>query len=118
MFSSLRMGDAHLSLLDLYSLNLSSELVTLSGCSTGLNAVVGGDELLGLVRGLLCAGTRALLVTLWDVDDRTTEDFMRRFYGHLVTGSDKAKAIRQSMREVREQNPHPYYWAPFALIGS
>ncbi len=117
MFSSLRMGDSHLSLLDLYSLDLSSELVTLSGCSTGLNAVVGGDELLGLVRGLLCAGTRAILVTLWDVDDKSTADFMKLFYGNLIAGSDKAEALRNAMREIRQEYPHPYYWAPFALIG-
>ena len=117
MFSSMRLGDSQLSLLDLYSLRLSSELVTLSGCSTGLNAVVGGDELLGLVRGLLYAGTRAVLVTLWDVDDRSTADFMKSFYNHRAFESDKARALRQAMREVREVYPHPYHWSPFVLIG-
>ena len=56
MFSSISLGDSHLNLFDLYQLNLPCELVTLSGCGTGLNMVVGGDELLGLVRGLLYAG--------------------------------------------------------------
>ncbi|HYK88871.1 MAG TPA: CHAT domain-containing protein [Acidobacteriota bacterium] len=117
MFSAMRLGDSQLSLLDLYSLQLSSELVTLSGCSTGLNAVVGGDELLGLVRGLLYAGTRAVLVTLWDVDDRSTAEFMKAFYGHLVSGSDKARSLQLAMREVREIYSHPFYWSPFVLIG-
>jgi tetratricopeptide (TPR) repeat protein len=117
MFSSMRLGDSQLSLLDLYSLDLSSELVTLSGCSTGLNAVVGGDELLGLVRGMLYAGTRAVLVTLWDVDDESTADIMKAFYRHLVARSGQAGALRQAMREVRERYPHPYYWSPFVLIG-
>ena len=53
MFSSISLGNSHLSLFDLYQLNLPCELVTLSGCGTGLTVVVGGDELLGLVRGLL-----------------------------------------------------------------
>ncbi len=118
MFSSLRLGDSCLSLLDLYSLNLSSELVTLSGCSTGINAVVGGDELLGLVRGLLYAGTRAVLVSLWDVDDRSTTDFMKSFYHHMKLGANKARALQQAMHEVRMNYPHPYYWAPFVLIGN
>ncbi len=117
MFSSMRLGDSQLSLLDLYSLQLSAELVTLSGCSTGLNAVVGGDELLGLVRGLLYAGTRSVLVTLWDVDDQSTAEFMKAFYGHLNSTSDKAVALQQAMRCVREVFPHPYFWAPFVLIG-
>ncbi len=83
MFSSLRLGGSQLTLFDLYDLQLPAELVTLSGCGTGLNVVVGGDELLGLVRGLLYAGARALLVTLWDVSDRSTADFMKAFYRHL-----------------------------------
>jgi len=117
MFTSMRLGDSQLSLLDLYSLNLSSELVTLSGCSTGLNAVVGGDELLGMVRGLLYAGTRAVLVTLWDVDDRSTADFMKSFYRHLNAEPDKSLALRKAILELKEVYPHPYYWAPFVLIG-
>ena len=58
MFSSIRLGDGPLSVYDLYQLHLSAELVTLSGCGTGLSVTVGGDEQLGLVRGLLYAGAR------------------------------------------------------------
>ncbi len=118
MFSSMRLGDSHLSLLDLYSLCLSSELVTLSGCGTGLNAVVGGDELLGMVRGLLYAGTRTVLVTLWDVDDKSTADFMKFFYGYLIQTQNKALALKEAMNDVRKAYPHPYYWAPFVLVGT
>ncbi len=118
MFSSLRLGDSQLSLLDLYSLNLSSELVTLSGCSTGLNAIVGGDELLGLVRGLLSAGTRGVLVTLWDVDDSSTAAFMKSFYRQLMSTSHKGQALQQTVLEMRKNYPHPYHWAPFVLIGT
>jgi CHAT domain-containing protein len=117
MFSSIRLGKSDLSLLDLYQLRLSAELVTLSGCGTGLNVVVGGDELLGLVRGLLYAGAQSVLVTLWDVSDESTSAFMKTFYGHLQTASNKAQAVRQAMNELRKLWPHPYHWAPFVLIG-
>ncbi|MBV9768156.1 MAG: CHAT domain-containing protein, partial [Bryobacterales bacterium] len=66
-FSSVRLADSYLSLYDLYNLNLPVDLLTLSGCGTGLNGVAAGDELLGLTRGLLYAGAQALLLTLWDV---------------------------------------------------
>ncbi|HWQ52480.1 MAG TPA: CHAT domain-containing tetratricopeptide repeat protein [Bryobacteraceae bacterium] len=118
MFSSIRLGDAPLTLHDLYGLRLGAELVTLSGCGTGLNAVVGGDELLGLVRGLLFAGARAVLASLWDVNDESTAEFMRLFYGRLANGSDKAAALGAAMRDLRARYPHPYYWAPFALVGA
>ena len=117
MFSSMRLGDCLLSLIDLYSLSLSSDLVTLSGCSTGLNAIVGGDELLGMVRGLLFAGSRAVLVSLWDVDDRSTAAFMAAFYRHLIAEKEIAVAMQMTVREMREVYPHPHQWAPFMAIG-
>jgi CHAT domain-containing protein len=117
MFSGIRLGDAYLSLYDLYQLKLEAELITLSGCATGLNVVAPGDELLGLIRGLLYAGAHSLLLTLWDVNDRSTADFMTRFYRRVSAGEGKASALQGAMRELRVDYPHPYYWAPFTLIG-
>ena len=117
MFSSIRLGKSQLSLFDLYHLRLSSELVTLSGCGTGMNVVVGGDELLGLVRGLLYAGAQAVLLTLWDVNDKSTAEFMNSFYQHLHAAPNKALAMQRAMQELREKYPHPYFWAPFVLVG-
>ena len=95
MFSSISLGDSQLSLFDLYQLNLPCELVTLSGCGTGLNMVVGGDELLGLVRGLLYAGAQGVLVTLWDVNDQSTAEFMKLFYEALRANGNKAEAVQR-----------------------
>jgi CHAT domain-containing protein/Tfp pilus assembly protein PilF len=117
MFSSIRLGGGPLCVYDLYELRLSADLVTLSGCSTGLNVVVGGDEILGLVRGLLYAGARSVLLTLWDAHDRSTADFMQAFYKRLNEGATKAHAAQAAMQEIREQYRHPYYWAPFSLMG-
>jgi CHAT domain-containing protein len=117
MFSSISLGDSHLSLFDLYQLNLPSELVTLSGCGTGLNVVGGGDELLGLVRGLFYAGTEGVLVTLWDVNDQSTADFMKLFYERLPHTANKAKAFQEATAEIRKSYPHPFCWAPFVLVG-
>lgn len=118
MFSGIMLGDALLTLYDLYQLKLPAELITLSGCATGLNVVAGGDELLGLVRGLIYAGAGAALLTLWDVHDQSTLDFMTSFYTCLAHGQDKASALQQASRQVRKRYPHPYYWAPFTLVGN
>jgi CHAT domain-containing protein/tetratricopeptide (TPR) repeat protein len=117
MFSSISLGDSQLNLFDLYQLNLPCELVTLSGCGTGLNMVVGGDELLGLVRGLFYAGAQGVLVTLWDVSDQSTAEFMALFYEGLKAKRNKAEAVQGAMAEIRRRYPHPYYWAPFVLVG-
>jgi CHAT domain-containing protein len=122
MFSGIRLGDGIFSLYDLYQLKLPAELITLSGCSTGLSVVEHGDELLGLVRGLIYAGAQSALLTLWDVQDQSTAQFMAAFYKHLTTehlanDANKAAALRQAALDLRESYPHPYYWAPFVLLG-
>jgi len=117
MFSGIRLGGAYLNLYDLYQLKLDAELVTLSGCATGMNVVSAGDELLGLIRGLLFAGAHSLLLTLWDVHDRSTAEFMTAFYRRFGGGEEKASSIRSAMKELREKYPHPYHWAPFMLTG-
>jgi hypothetical protein len=117
MFSRVRLGDSYLTLYDLYHLHLPVELLTLSGCGTGLSVVAAGDELLGLMRGLLCAGAQSLLLTLWDAHDRTTAEFMTVFYGSLAKRLHKGAALREAMRQIRSRYPHPYYWAPFVLVG-
>ncbi|HUO26792.1 MAG TPA: CHAT domain-containing tetratricopeptide repeat protein [Candidatus Aquilonibacter sp.] len=117
MFSSIRLGDSYLSLYDLYQLKLSAELVVLSGCATGLNVVKTGDEQIGLVRGLLQAGAQSMILSLWDVHDASTRDFMVAFYTALQRGMSKPLALQAAMLELRKKHPHPYHWAPFLLIG-
>ncbi len=117
MFSSIRLGTSHLSLYDMAHLQLPVELIALSGCATGLNVVTPGDELMGLVRGLLQAGAQSLVLSLWDVHDDSTKEFMVEFYNQLQQGFSKARAIQTASVRLRESRPHPYYWAPFLLIG-
>ena len=117
MFSCIRMGDGYLNLYDLYQMRLPSKLVTLSGCATGMNFVSAGDELLGLQRGLFCAGASSLLLSLWDVHDQSTSALMESFYKNYVASQDLASSLQAAMRQLRDQNPHPYFWAPFVLAG-
>jgi CHAT domain-containing protein len=118
MFSGIKMGDSVLSLYDLYRFKLRAELIVLSGCATGVSSTAAGDELLGLVRGLVYAGARAALLTLWDVQDRSTLEFMRYFYSYLMDGASKTAALQKSVQNIRESYAHPYYWAPFSLVGN
>jgi CHAT domain-containing protein/tetratricopeptide (TPR) repeat protein len=117
MFSGIRLGDGYLNLYDLYQMKLNARLVTLSGCATGMNFVAAGDELLGLQRGLFCAGATTLLLSLWDVHDESTAQLMGHFYKRHIEGHDMAESLQDAMRELRKTRPHPFYWAPFVLVG-
>ena len=84
-----------------------------------------GDELLGLTRALLYAGAASVLVTLWEIDSEAALELMVDFYERLYADQGqkrptKISALYQSMNRVREQREewnHPYYWAPFVLVG-
>ncbi len=117
MFSTIRFANSRLSLFDLCGLKLSAELVTLSGCSTGFGVAGEGDELLGLERGLLYAGARTLLLSLWNATGVITREFMRVFYAALQSAPDQASALRLAIQRLRESHPHPFYWAPYFLVG-
>jgi CHAT domain-containing protein len=82
-----------------------------------MNFVAAGDELLGLQRGLFCAGASSLLLSLWDVHDSSTSQLMQSFYKGFIETGDMAASLQSAMKELRQQNPHPYFWAPFVLVG-
>jgi tetratricopeptide (TPR) repeat protein len=117
LFSCIRLGDSRLNVIDFYRLKLNAELVTLSGCSTGAGIVLGGDELVGLARGVIYAGSRSVLLTLWDVQDSSTAQFMEKFYKGLAGRNSYAAALRSASLELRENWPDPFHWAPFVITG-
>jgi CHAT domain-containing protein len=117
LFSSIRLADGPITVLDLYRLNLNAELVTLSGCSTGAGTVAGGDEIVGLSRGLMRAGTRSVLLTLWDVHDASAAQWMMYFYQELFRRQHAAAAARNAMLRLRREWPDAYHWAPFTISG-
>jgi len=82
-----------------------------------MNFVAAGDELLGLQRGLFYAGASSLLLSLWDVNDQRTAELMQEFYRSYIQTGDMAGSLQIAMHTLRKENPHPYYWAPFVLVG-
>jgi tetratricopeptide (TPR) repeat protein len=119
LFSGLSLADGWLTTLDIFGLRLRASLVTLSACQTGRSVVGGGEELLGLARAFLSAGAASLLLSYWAVEDRSTAEFMAAFYTSLAQGETKAAALQAAQARLLDDDryAHPYYWAPFALIG-
>lgn len=119
-FSAVLLADGRLTAIDAFSLNLQGcELVTLSGCETGLAMSSGGDEQLGLGRAFLAAGAKSLVMSLWLVEDNATNELMQLFYRHLLNGESKVEALRKAQCSLLQQPAYanPYFWAAFRLVG-
>jgi CHAT domain-containing protein len=109
--------DGRLEVREVFGLDLHAKLVVLSACETGLGKLARGDELVGLQRAFLYAGTPAVITTLWKVDDRATYDLIRAFYTRL-DAAGPVEALRQAQLETMRTFPHPYQWAAFGLTGA
>ena len=95
-------------------------LVTLSACDSGLGRVAKGDEVLGFPRSFLAAGTSSLIVSLWPVADDATEVLMGTLYAKLARGEDVQRAMQAGQLAVLNTPAlaHPFFWAPFNLVGN
>ncbi|MGE3911110.1 MAG: CHAT domain-containing protein, partial [Chloroflexota bacterium] len=117
-YSALELADGWLSVGELADLSRGLSLVCLSACHTGMSGVGPGDELLGLTRAVLGAGANALIASLWAANDDTAPAYMSGFYAGLHAGKRRAASLQAAALEMRKREPHPYFWAPFILVGA
>jgi CHAT domain-containing protein/Tfp pilus assembly protein PilF len=115
---SLHLMNSLVTALELAGLDLwGTQLVVLSACDTGRGDIMLGQDVYGLRRALMVAGAESLVTSLWKVNDEATRDLMESYYGNLLAGQGRAEALRAAMQALRQKHPHPYFWAPFILIG-
>jgi CHAT domain-containing protein len=140
-------NDGQLTVNEIFDLNLKSKLVVLSACKTGLGLLSTGDELIGLSRAFIYAGTPAIIVSLWPVEDASTALLMTRLYQYYSAGYRLQDALTLAQRDLinnnfeasikrgastvvwdkvlkyeiesgnRAKEKNPFFWAPFILIG-
>ena len=145
--------DGRLEVREIFGMDLKASLVVLSACETGLGKLSSGDELVGLTRAFIYAGTPSVVASLWNVEDSSTAQLMASFYKNIKTMT-KVEALRQAQLNLirgnvnsdllarrgiggvgklgevpaakapsQDSNPiaistsHPFFWAPFILVG-
>jgi len=103
---------------DVTGLDLSgTDLAVLSACDTGLGDVKTGEGVFGLRRAFALAGAKTLVMSLWKVPDKPTQELMSDFYRRLLMKTTKADALREAQIELRKRYPHPKAWGAFICQG-
>jgi tetratricopeptide (TPR) repeat protein len=120
MDSGVVLADGILTAREVIQCRLSTNLLVLSACETGLGTSLGGDELAGLGHAFMYAGAHSMLVSLWKVNDMATAALMVAFYEAYCRDLNKTEALSQAMAKVRAEQSwqHSYYWGSFTLMGN
>jgi len=117
---SLSNEDAILHLGEIFNIKLNSDLVVLSACESGLGKLVSGEGIIGLTRGFIYAGTKNVIISLWQVADQSTSQLMIEFYKYLLNGNNYSKALRLAKLKLINEGKYAYplEWSPFIHIGN
>jgi len=121
LFSSIKLArdeqdDGNLRASEIFGLDIRAGLVMLSACQTGLGKITSGDDVIGMNRAFLYAGTHAIMSSLWRVSDISTALLVKQFYREYKN-RPKAESLSRAMRHVKNRFPHPGYWGAFVLVG-
>ncbi len=121
LFSAIRLAknskaDGKLQAEEIFGLDIKADLVVLSACQTGLGDIRSGDDVVGMNRAFIFAGTHSLMSSLWRVSDVSTAIMMKQFYRNYMSYG-KAESLSRAMQHVKNRYPHPGYWGAFVLTG-
>ena len=107
-----------LSMSEILSLRLQSELVVLSACNTGSGKISRAEGVMSLGRAFLAAGATSVTVSLWQVSDDSTALFMKTYYQGILQNKKKNQALADARYAVfTSGSKSPFFWAPFIIIG-
>lgn len=115
-------NDGLLNTFEIFGLRLRARMVVLSACSTGEGDYSNGEGVMSLARGFVYAGSPSLIMTMWEIEDKTSIFLMKEFYQNLFSGYNKAKALQEAkiqfIKQAKPENTHPFFWSSYAVLGN
>lgn len=106
---------------EIVDMNLNCQLAVLSACETGLGKLEKGEGVISLARGFMLAGVPSVVMSLWQIDDKSTSELIPIYYKYLSKGYSKNRALQKAkvdfINNANLKNRHPYYWSGLVLIG-
>jgi CHAT domain-containing protein len=107
---------------EIFGLQMNARMVVLSACNTGEGDYNNGEGVMSLARGFVYAGSPSLVMTMWEVEDKSGSTMMKRFYENLLNGQSKAEALRNAkisyLQNARPESIHPFFWSSFVVMGN
>jgi CHAT domain-containing protein len=115
------LSDIGLNVFEVYGIPLKAKMVVLSSCNTGSGNLLRGEGILSLARGFIYSGSRSVVMSLWEVDDRSGTDIVKSFYRYLKKGESKSESLKKArlkyLKSADQLRAHPYFWSQLVVYG-
>jgi CHAT domain-containing protein len=114
--------DGMLHTYEVYGIPLKARMVVLSSCNTGMGLLFSGEGILSLARGFLYSGSQSVVMSMWEIEDKSGTEIMEMFYDNLKRGNSKSESLKKArtdfLRKANQMNSHPYFWSSLVIYGN
>jgi len=124
IFSKLKdsVNDGYLKTYEIYGIPLKARMVVLSSCNTGSGLLFSGEGILSLARGFIYAGSQSVVMSLWEIEDKSGTQIVEKFYKNLKSGYSKSISLKRARRDFLKNadqlRSHPYFWSTLVIYGN
>jgi CHAT domain-containing protein len=114
--------DGYLKTYEVYGIPLKAKMVVLSSCNTGRGLLYSGEGILSLARGFIYSGSQSVVMSMWEIEDRSGTEIVKMFYNNLKKGNSKSIALRKAriayLKNADQLRSHPYFWSALVVYGN
>lgn len=115
-------NDGYLNTYEVYGIPLKAKMVVLSSCNTGTGMLYTGEGILSLARGFIYSGSQSVVMSMWEIEDKSGVDIVELFYQNLRKGYTKSVALRKAriayLKNADQLRSHPYFWSSLIIYGN
>jgi CHAT domain-containing protein len=114
--------DGYLKTYEIYGIPLKAKMVVLSSCNTGSGLLFSGEGILSLARGFIYSGSQSVVMSMWEIEDKSGTEIVEKFYQNLKKGYSKSASLKKAridfLKNADQLRSHPYFWATLVIYGN
>jgi CHAT domain-containing protein len=115
-------NDNYLKTYEVYSVPLKAKMVFLSSCNTGTGLLYSGEGILSLARGFIYSGSQSVVMSMWEIEDKSGTEIVKLFYKYLKKGYSKSTSLKKArmayLSNSDQLRSHPYFWSTLVIYGN